>query len=120
MGIPELKEQRKPGVTVFGSSRPAPGDPEYQTAYDVGRELAASGFALCNGGYGGTMEASARGAKEAGGTTIGVLTEALGRKQANNWIDVTVPTKTLIERMMELVARGDAYVVLKGDRKSVV
>lgn len=59
------------------------------------------------------MEASARGAREAGGTTVGVIAEFFPRK-ANRWIDTTVTTTTLVERMMELISRGDAYVILKG------
>ncbi|MEK9138725.1 MAG: LOG family protein, partial [Bacteroidota bacterium] len=100
-------------VTVFGSSRPRQGDPEYILAYDVGKELAKAGFTVCNGGYGGIMEASARGAKNAGGKTIGIITDIFPRK-ANDWIDTTHTAKTLIDRMMELISRGDAYVVLKG------
>lgn len=101
-------------VTIFGSSRPQDGDPDYVLAYDVGKELAAAGFTVCNGGYGGIMQASARGAKNAGGRTIGVITEALGTRKPNEWIDKIISTKTLIDRMMELISRGEAYVILKG------
>ena len=59
------------------------------------------------------MEASARGAKEHSGTTIGVVTEAFGTI-ANPYIDKTVPTATHLERLLKLVELGDAYVVLKG------
>jgi uncharacterized protein (TIGR00725 family) len=48
-------------ITVYGSSRPKFGEEEYQTAYELGKLLANSGFTVCNGGYGGTMEASAQG-----------------------------------------------------------
>lgn len=101
-------------ITIFGSSRPQPGDPEYLLAYDLGRELATAGFAICNGGYRGIMEASARGAKNAGGHTIGIITEAIGDREANEWMDTVVSRKTLVDRLLELIARGDAYVVLKG------
>ena len=101
-------------VTVFGSSRPREGDAEYRLAYEVGRELARAGFTVCNGGYAGIMEASARGAKEADGATLGVVADIFAGKRANAWIDTTIVTKTLIERMMELVSQGDAYVILKG------
>ena len=57
-------------ITVFGSSRPEPGSPAYETAYQLGRAIAEAGWALCTGGYGGTMEASAKGAVEAGGHTV--------------------------------------------------
>ncbi len=105
--------KQNPVVTIFGSSRPKPGDPEYILAYDVGRELSIAGFTVCNGGYGGIMEASARGAKNAGGNTVGIITDFFPRKP-NDWIDRTLSAKTLIERMLELVRQGNAYVVLKG------
>jgi uncharacterized protein (TIGR00730 family) len=101
-------------VTVFGSSRPQESDPEYVLAFDVGKELASAGFTVCNGGYAGTMEASARGAKSIGGKTVGIIAETFAPKKANAWIDTTFTSKTLIERMMALISHGDAYIVLKG------
>jgi uncharacterized protein (TIGR00725 family) len=108
-----LKEGKRHTVTVFGSSRPGEGEPDYQLAYELGAELARAGFTICNGGYGGIMQASAHGAKNAGGTTIGILAGFFPRK-ANPWMDSTFTAGTLVERMMELVSRGDAYVILKG------
>jgi hypothetical protein len=100
-------------ITVFGSARQEKDSPEYMIAYNLGRELASAGFILCNGGFGGMMEASARGAKEAGGKTIGVTFDRNGRKP-NQWIDEVVHIPQLIDRMLKLVELGDAYVVLKG------
>jgi uncharacterized protein (TIGR00730 family) len=101
-------------ITIFGSSRPNDRDEEYRLAYEVGKNLAGCGFTICNGGYSGIMEASARGAKEAGGKTIGVTFNNNFKKNANRWIDEEIFQPTLIERMMKLVSLGDAYVVLKG------
>ena len=100
-------------ITVFGSSRPTESDEEYQLAYKIGKQLSLAGFTVCNGGFGGSMEASARGAKEAGGRTIGVTFDIKGRV-ANLWIDENIHVPALIDRMMKLVELGDAYVVLKG------
>ncbi|MGB2869027.1 MAG: LOG family protein [Bacteroidota bacterium] len=100
-------------ITVFGSSRPVEGDPEFTTAYEVGKHLAKAGFSVCNGGYGGIMTASARGSKEAGGSTIGVTADQL-RKGANKWIDQEIRKRDLVERLLKLVELGDGYVVLKG------
>jgi len=100
-------------ITVFGSSRPIEGDEEYQLAYEVGKQLSLAGFTVCNGGFGGIMEASARGAKEAGGMTIGV-TFNIKSRAANSWIDENIHVPALIDRMMKLVELGDAYVVMKG------
>jgi uncharacterized protein (TIGR00725 family) len=98
---------------VFGSSRPRDGDPEYLEALEVGRALAREGFSVCNGGYGGIMEASARGAKESGGETIGITVESFART-ANRWIDREIRKATLPERIAVLVDSADGYVVLKG------
>jgi hypothetical protein len=100
-------------ITIFGSLRPTEGDEEYQLAYEAGKQLSLAGFTVCNGGFGGIMEASARGAKEAGGKTIGVTFNIKGRA-ANSWIDENIHVPALIDRMMKLVELGDAYVVLKG------
>jgi uncharacterized protein (TIGR00730 family) len=100
-------------VTIFGSSKPQTGNREYEVAREVGRLLAEAGFTICNGGYGGTMEAAARGAKEAGGSTIGVTMEFVN-PQANQWVDKTIVVKTLVDRLMKLIELGDAYVVLRG------
>ena len=59
-------------VSVFGGQAAARDSAEYDQARRLGRLLAERGFALCNGGYGGVMEAASRGAKEAGGRTMAV------------------------------------------------
>jgi uncharacterized protein (TIGR00725 family) len=100
-------------ISVFGSSRPTEGTPQYTIAFDAGSALAHAGYIVCNGGYGGTMEASARGAKNAGGATIGIVTDYFSRIP-NTWIDTTITVPTMIDRLMELVNRADGYVVLEG------
>lgn len=100
-------------VTIFGSSLPGEETPAYAEGLRLGRILAESGFAICNGGYGGLMEATARGAREAGGHTIGVTCQVWPFR-ANPWVVEEVRTKSFPERIMTLVERGDAYVVLPG------
>jgi uncharacterized protein (TIGR00725 family) len=98
---------------MFGSSIPEENNAEYVTAYECGRMLAKAGMTVCNGGYAGTMEASAKGAKEAGGTTIGITVSGWSRRP-NPWIQQEIKTQSLIERLMKLVEMGNAYVVLPG------
>jgi len=100
-------------VTVFGSSLPSEGSAAYREAQCLGRLLAEEGYAVCNGGYRGLMEATARGAREAGGHTIGI-TCGIWPFTANPWIVEEVRTGTFGERLMMLIERGDAYVVLPG------
>jgi len=101
-------------ITIFGSSEPAEGDEEYQIAYNVGYELAKAGYAICNGGYEGTMEASAKGAKDANGKTYGVTTLQYSLRTKNQYIDEEIKTQTALERLETLIRKGDGYVVLKG------
>lgn len=100
-------------VTIFGSSHPGEGSVVYSEAQRLGRLLAEAGYAVCNGGYRGLMEATARGAREAGGHTIGV-TCVLWPRPANPYIVEEVRTQTFSERLMTLIERGDAYIVLPG------
>src|SRR3977135_4290020 len=80
-------------ITVFGSSRPEEGHAEYTEAVELGRALAAKGFAVCTGGYGGVMEGVSRGAREAGGRVLAV-TSSFFRRRANRWVDEETPMGT--------------------------
>jgi uncharacterized protein (TIGR00730 family) len=102
-----------PVVTIFGSARPLPGSPGYELAYQLGRTLAERGFTVCNGGYAGTMEAAAKGAREVGGHTIGVTCDLFTRV-ANPWIVEEVRTPRLTDRIIKLAELGTAYVILPG------
>jgi uncharacterized protein (TIGR00730 family) len=100
-------------ITIFGSSIPCAGTEVYGQAQQLGRLLASAGFAVCNGGYGGLMEASARGARDANGHTVGV-TCTIWPAHANRWIIEEVRTRSFMERLTALIERGDAYIVLPG------
>lgn len=106
-------------VTVFGSSRPRPGDPYYEEARRLGEALASKGFAVCSGGYGGVMEAVSRGVKEAGGKTLAV-TAKFFRSRANQWVDQEISVETWQERLFELIRRGDGYVTCRGGTGTLV
>jgi uncharacterized protein (TIGR00730 family) len=101
-------------VSVFGGSRATEDSPEYHDAYELGRLLAERGHAVCNGGYDGTMAAVSRGAKAAGGRTIGVTVQALAWRSPNQWIDEEVATASLFARLEQLATLGDAYVAVRG------
>lgn len=90
------------------------GDAACRLAEDVGRELARRGAIVVTGGLGGAMEAACRGAKAEGGTTVGILPSG-DRADANDWVDVAVPTG-LGEGRNALVARAaDALVAIAGE-----
>jgi uncharacterized protein (TIGR00730 family) len=106
-------------VTVFGSSRPVAGDAGYEEARALGRALAGRGFVVCTGGYGGVMEAASRGAKEAGGRTVGVTAEFFKTK-ANAWVDEEIRMKAWQDRLFELVRRGKGNDACKGGTGTLV
>lgn len=104
----------QPCVTVFGSSRPLPGQDAYTVAFELGRLVALNGWRLCNGGYGGTMEAAACGAVSAGGHTIGIVCAAFKNRRPNRFLRETHHTRTLFERLAALIHHASAFVVLPG------
>lgn len=106
-------------VTVFGSSRPREGEEEYALACELGAALASCGFIVCSGGYGGVMEAASRGAKEAGGRTLGITSNFFQAK-INRWVDDEIRVKTWQERLFALVRRGHGYVVCPGGTGTLV
>jgi hypothetical protein len=68
----ELMAQVPPGISVFGSARSKPGQPYYDKAVEAGRCIAEAGFSVVTGGGQGIMEAANKGAKEAGGESVGL------------------------------------------------
>ncbi|HZI94324.1 MAG TPA: LOG family protein [Patescibacteria group bacterium] len=103
-------------VAVFGSSDPIETDPLYETARQVGRLLARSGFVVVTGGYAGVMEAASRGALEAGGTTLGITTRALSplRAAPNPYLTLHLEEADLFDRTRELIGRSAGYIILPG------
>ena len=82
-------------------------------AEEVGRLLAERGCVVVCGGLGEVMEAAARGAKDAGGTTLGILPGESPR-DANAWIDYAVATGTGQARNLAVVASCEAAVAVGG------
>ena len=106
-------------ATVFGSSRPSDGEPDYAEARELGWALAAKGFTVCSGGYSGVMEAVSRGAKDAGGRTLGVTSKFFGR-DPNRWVDDVIQVNTWQERLFSLIERANCYVICKGGTGTLV
>ena len=107
-------------ISVFGASDSVEGSESYTVAREVGKQLAELGYVVANGGYGGTMEASARGAKESGGETIGV-TCSIWKTAANAYIDRIEQTDSFSERLGRLIELGvSGYVALPGATGTLV
>ena len=84
-----------------------------QLAETVGRELAKRGATVVCGGLGGVMTAVCKGAKEAGGTTIGILPRE-DRNEANPWIDIPIVTGIGYARNSIVVKTGLAVLAIDG------
>jgi len=112
VSLPGRKEQRT--IAVFGSSEPGPADPVYEEARQIGLLLARAGCVVLNGGYGGVMEASSRGAREADGHVIGVTVESFSRPCANSYLVEEVREPDLYCRSRRLIEGGDAFIILPG------
>ena len=89
-------------------------NPEIEkTAEEVGRLIAQKGGIVICGGLGGVMEAAAKGAKEAGGTTIGVL-PGVNPDDANKYIDIPIPTGIGYARNVIIVNTSQAVIAVDG------
>ncbi len=85
----------------------------YELAFRVGQLLAENGCILINGGLGGVMEASAKGAKSKGGITVGILP---GRsEEANPFIDIKIATDMGHARNVIIVHSSDALISIGGE-----
>ncbi len=109
-----MNQPRESIIAVFGSSRSPVDSADYLEAYTVGKLLAHAGFTVMNGGYAGTMEASARGAKENGGRTLGVISGEFLWLKPNAYLDEIVQRDDLFSRIREMHKRADGFIVVNG------
>jgi uncharacterized protein (TIGR00730 family) len=110
----ELLSRIPRAVTVFGSARTRPGDPDYCRAEELGRALARAGHAVITGGGPGDMEAVSKGAFEAGGQTIGVCIELPHEEKPNPYLTHTVSFRYFFVRKVMFVKYSKAFVILPG------
>ncbi len=103
-----------PCVTVFGSARFSDGHPYYETAKELGQRLAEEGFAVMTGGGPGIMEAANRGAREAGGVSIGCNIQLPKEQVPNPYLDKFVEFEHFFVRKLMLVKYSSAFVVMPG------
>jgi uncharacterized protein (TIGR00730 family) len=109
----EAMAQMPRGVTVFGSARSKPSDPEYQLAYDMGFALARAGYTVITGGGPGDMEAANKGARDAGGESVGVCIE-LPNEKPNPYVTRSLSFRYFFVRKVMFVKYSQAFVILPG------
>jgi uncharacterized protein (TIGR00730 family) len=103
-----------PCVTVFGSARFAEGHPYYGVAREVGRRVSALGFTVITGGGPGLMEAANRGARDAGGRSVGCNIELPHEQAPNAYLDRWITCHYFFVRKVLLFKYSYAFVALPG------
>ncbi len=103
-----------PCVTVFGSARFTENHPYYRLARDTGAGLARAGFTVMTGGGPGVMEAANRGAKDAGGRSIGCNIRLPREQQPNRYLDQWITFRYFFVRKVMLVKYSYAFIALPG------
>lgn len=103
---------RKLQIAVIGYNEDCT-DIASKAAYEVGREIARAGAVLVCGGLGGVMESACRGAKENGGTTVGIIPQE-EFSQANKYCDVVVCTGIGYARDFIVASSADGIIAVGG------
>ncbi len=103
-----------PAISVFGSARTGPEHPDYQLAVEVGARLVGAGYAVITGGGPGIMEAANRGAKTAGGLSVGLGIELPFEQGFNQWVDLGVNFRYFFARKTVFVKYAQGFVVFPG------
>jgi len=102
------------GVSIFGSARTNPEDPDYQAATETAHLLAEAGIPVITGGGPGIMEAANRGAYEAGGLSIGCNIELPFEQGTNAYVTRSLMFKFFFVRKMMFVKYASAFIVFPG------
>ncbi len=103
-----------PAVSVFGSARVSQSHPAYVAARATGHRLAEAGFAVVTGGGPGVMEAANRGAREAGGVSVGFNIELPHEQYSNPYIDIGLTFDHFYVRKTMFVKAAEGFVIFPG------
>jgi uncharacterized protein (TIGR00730 family) len=101
-------------VAIFGSARTRENDPMYQAARDLAERLAKAGFAIITGGGPGIMEAANRGAREAGGLSIGCNIELPREQSTNAYVDVAINFRYFFCRKTMFMKYSEGFALFPG------
>ncbi len=101
-------------MSVFGSARTGPGTQEYETATRVGEALVAAGYAVITGGGPGVMEGANKGARQGGGTSVGLGIELPFEAGLNEYVDLGVNFRYFFARKTMFIKYAEGFVVLPG------
>jgi uncharacterized protein (TIGR00730 family) len=101
-------------VAIFGSARVPEGEPEYELARHIARELSSDGMEIITGGGPGIMEAANRGAQEGGSRSIGINIELPFEQHENPYLDVEMTCHYFFTRKLFFVRYSIGFVVFPG------
>ncbi|MDT8305205.1 MAG: TIGR00730 family Rossman fold protein [Anaerolineae bacterium] len=101
-------------VSIFGSARARPDNPQYQQAVEVARLLGEAGFAIITGGGPGIMEAGNRGARLAGAPSIGLNIELPFEQGSNRFVDIPIDHHYFFVRKTMFVKYSQAFIIFPG------
>ncbi len=103
-----------PAVSIFGSARTRPDDPYYKLAEETAGRFVQAGFGVITGGGGGIMEAANKGAREAGGTSVGMNIVLPFEQAPNPFSNVNIEFKYFFIRKVMFVKYAMAYIIMPG------
>jgi uncharacterized protein (TIGR00730 family) len=103
-----------PAVSVFGSARTKPDSPFYELGIKVGRRLVEAGYAVITGGGPGAMEAANKGARDAGGDSVGLGIELPFEQGLNEYVNLGVNFRYFFARKTMFVKYAQGFIVLPG------
>ena len=113
-GFQEVQRIDRPAVTIFGSARVQEGSPTYAAARETARLFAEAGLAVVTGGGPGAMEAANRGAKEAGGLSVGFNILLPHEQGLNPYCDIARTFKHFYVRKVMFVKAAEGFVIFPG------
>lgn len=102
------------GVSIFGSARTHPDDPQYLAAVEVARLLGTQGFSILTGAGPGIMEAANKGAKLAGAPSYGCNIELPFEQGANPYVDTLVSFRYFAVRKTMFIKYSSAFIIFPG------
>jgi uncharacterized protein (TIGR00730 family) len=113
-GFEAVDQIDRPAVTVFGSARIFEDDPIYANARALAARFAERGWAVVTGGGPGVMEAANRGAKEAGGMSVGFNIQLAHEQRGNPYVDLGLTFRHFYARKTMFVKAAEGFVVFPG------
>jgi uncharacterized protein (TIGR00730 family) len=113
-GFEAVERIDRPAVTIFGSARVAQDDAAAVSAHAVAGRFAANGWAVVTGGGPGVMEAANRGAKEAGGLSVGFNIQLPHEQRSNPYLDIALTFRHFYARKTMFVKAAEGFVVFPG------